>query len=186
MIGVPYVLAVVFNAANSRNVSAQALATVCEAVKSFVVDVDVEVLLCAWLAVDVLNDSDRLALASDVLVDADCEDAAEVLVDIEPELTFEVLVVDSLVEVFDSLVEVLLDVEPELTFEVLVVDSLVEVFDWLVDVLFDTEVLVDVKPEPITWELWSTVVVAAWASVGLAAPVAPIPSKVATVAAPFL
>lgn len=108
-----------------------------------------------------LNDSDRLALASDVLVDADwlvepdslaadpepdvdakvedevklvlvyadCEDAAEVLVDIEPELTFEVLVVDSLVEVFDSLVEVLLDVEPELTFEVLVVDSLVEVFD---------------------------------------------------------
>ncbi|WP_414152195.1 hypothetical protein ACKN8S_06710 [Limosilactobacillus reuteri] len=51
------------------------------------------------------------------------------LVDIEPELTFEVLVVDSLVEVFDSLVEVLLDVEPELTFEVLVVDSLVEVFD---------------------------------------------------------
>lgn len=218
MIGVPYVLAVVFNAANSRNVSARALATVCEAVKSFVVDVDVEVLLCAWLAVDVLNDSDRLALASDVLVDADwlvepdslaadpepdvdaevedevklvlvyadCEDAAEVLVDIEPELTFEVLVVDSLVEVFDSLVEVLLDVESELTFEVLVVDSLVEVFDWLVDVLFDTEVLVDVKPEPITWELWSTVVVAAWASVGLAAPVAPIPSKVATVAAPFL
>lgn len=108
-----------------------------------------------------LNDSDRLALASDVLVDADwlvepdslaadpepdvdaevedevklvlvyadCEDAAEVLVDNEPELTFEVLVVDSLVEVFDSLVEVLLDVEPELTFEVLVVDSLVEVFD---------------------------------------------------------
>ena len=108
------------------------------------------------------------------------------LVDIEPELTFELLVVDSLVEVFDSLVEVLLDVEPELTFEVLVVDSLVEVFDWLVDVLFDTEVLVDVKPESITWELWSTVVVAAWASVGLAAPVAPIPSKVATVAAPFL
>ena len=71
MIGVPYVLTVVFNAANSRNVSARALATVCEAVKSFVVDVDVEVLLCAWLAVNVLNDSDRLALASDVLVDAD-------------------------------------------------------------------------------------------------------------------
>ena len=47
MIGVPYVLAVVFNAANSRNVSARALATVCEAAKSFVVDEAVEVLLCA-------------------------------------------------------------------------------------------------------------------------------------------
>ena len=47
MIGVPYVLAVVFNAANSRNVNARALATVCEAVKLFAVDVVVEVELCA-------------------------------------------------------------------------------------------------------------------------------------------
>ena len=46
MIGVPYVLAVVSNAANSRNVSALALATVLEAVKSLVVDADVEVLFC--------------------------------------------------------------------------------------------------------------------------------------------
>ena len=46
MIGVPYVLAVVFKAANSRNVSARAFATVWEAVKSLVVDADVEVLFC--------------------------------------------------------------------------------------------------------------------------------------------
>lgn len=64
-----------------------------------------------------------------MLVDADCEDVAEVLADVEPELTFEVLVIDSLVEAFDWLVEILPDVEPDLTFEVLVVDSLVEVFD---------------------------------------------------------
>ena len=131
MIGVPYVLAVVFNAANSRNVSAQALATVCEAVKSFVVDVDVEVLLCAWLAVDVLNDSDRLALASDALVDADRLVESDVLaadweldVDTEVELDFETaesepeveLLVD--VEVDARLVEVLIDVETDSDMEV--------------------------------------------------------------------
>lgn len=144
MIGVPYVLAVVFNAANSRNVSARALATVCEAVKSFVVDVDVEVLLCAWLAVDVLNDSDRLALASDVLVDADWLVESDVLaadweldIDTEVELDFETaesepeveLLVD--VEVDARLVEVLIDVETDSDMEVeadaeLEVDSEVE------------------------------------------------------------
>lgn len=131
MIGVPYVLAVVFNAANSRNVSARALATVCEAVKSLVVDDAVEVLLCAWLAVDVLNDSDRLALASDALVDADRLVESDVLaadweldVDTEVELDFETaesepeveLLVD--VEVDARLVEVLIDVETDSDMEV--------------------------------------------------------------------
>ena len=144
MIGVPYVLAVVFNAANSRNVSARALATVCEAVKSFVADVDVEVLLCAWLAVDVLNDSDRLALASDVLVDADwlaepdsLAADSELDIDAEVELDFETaesepeveLLVD--VEVDAKLFEVLIDVETDADIEVeadaeLEVDSEVE------------------------------------------------------------
>ena len=132
MIGVPYVLAVVFNAANSRNVSARALATVCEAVKSFVADVDV------------LNDSDRLALASDVLVDADWLVESDVLaadweldIDTEVELDFETaeskpeveLLVD--VEVDARLVEVLIDVETDSDMEVeadaeLEVDSEVE------------------------------------------------------------
>ena len=131
MIGVPYVLAVVFNAANSRNVSARALATVCEAAKSFVVDEAVEVLLCAWLAIDVLNDSDRLALASDMLVDADWLVEADALavdweldVDAEVELDSETaesepeveLLVD--VEVDAKLFEVLIDVETDADIEV--------------------------------------------------------------------
>ncbi len=148
------------------------------------------------------RDREVLSLVSDsfIPVETDCapvEDAVE-------ELT-ELLVVDSLIEAFDWLVdvlavdilvepfdllvdvllpdiEVLVDVELEWSLEVLAVDSLVEVFD----VLPDVEVDVEPDPEPIIWELWSTVVVAACASVGLAAPVAPIPSNVATVAAPFL
>lgn len=144
MIGVPYVLAVVFNAANSRNVSARALATVCEAAKSLVVDDAVEVLLCAWLAVDVLNDSDRLALVSDVLVDVDwliepdsLAADSELDIDAEAELDFETaepepeveLLVD--VEVDARLVEVLIDVETDSDIEVeadaeLEVDSEVE------------------------------------------------------------
>lgn len=155
MIGVPYVLAVVFNAANSRNVSARALATVCEAVKSFVADVDVEVLLCAWLAVDVLNDSDKLALASDVLVDADWLVESDSLaadsepdVDAEVELDFETaesepeveLLVD--VEVDARLVEVLIDVETDS-------DAEVEA---------DAELEVDSEVEPTTWESAASVV----------------------------
>lgn len=152
MIGVPYVLAVVFNAANSRNVSARALATVCEAAKSFVVDEAVEVLLCAWLAIDVLNDSDRLA-ASDALVDADWLVEADALavdweldVDAEVELDSETaesepeveLLVD--VEVDTRLVEVLIDVEidsdveveadAELEVEPTTCDSAVSVVCW--------------------------------------------------------
>lgn len=159
MIGVPYVLAVVFNAANSRNVSARALATVCEAAKSFVVDEAVEVLLCAWLAIDVLNDSDRLA-ASDALVDADWLVEADALavdweldVDAEVELDSETaesepeveLLVD--VEVDTRLVEVLIDVE---------IDSDVEVEA-------DAELEVDSEVEPTTCD--SAVSVVCWTCV---------------------
>ena len=160
MIGVPYVLAIVSNAANSRNVSARALATVCEAAKSFVVDEAVEVLLCAWLAIDVLNDSDRLALASDMLVDADWLVEADALavdweldVDAEVELDSETaesepeveLLVD--VEVDTRLVEVLIDVE---------IDSDVEVEA-------DAELEVDSEVEPTTCD--SAVSVVCWTCV---------------------
>lgn len=162
MIGVPYVLAVVFNAANSRNVSARALATVCEAVKSFVVDVDVEMLLCAWPAVDVLNDSDRLALASDVLVDADwlvepdsLAADSELDVDAEVELDFETVESEPEVEL---LVDVEVDDDAKL-FEVLIdVET-----DSDIEVEADAELEVDSEVEPTTCD--SAVSVVCWTCV---------------------
>lgn len=126
MIGVPYVLAVVFNAANSRNVSARALATVCEAVKSFVADVDV------------LNDSDRLALASDVLVDADwLVEPDSLAADSEPDVDAEVELDFETAE-SEPEVELLVDVE---------VDDDAKLFEVLIDVETDSDIEVEADAE---------------------------------------
>ena len=144
-------LAVVFKAANSRNVNARAFATVWEAVKSLVVYADVEVLFCVWLAVDVLNDSDRLALASDVLVDADwLVEPDSLAVDWEHDVDTEVELVS---ETAESEPEVVLLVDFEDDKEVRLID--VETDS---EVETDAELEVDSEVEPTTCDSAASVV----------------------------